>query len=256
MTIWQKNKWIEILEEVLEMEISDFYPVYFESKKNQVTLFDLKTSKGSRKVVGKYFVWGELERELELLHKGNVLGINLPGVYGSFEKILFIEYIEGKTLKFVLENEPQNYKPELLGNWIADFHWKFADSCGKTCLKGDSMLPNFIFSQDKETLAGVDFEEWKWGEPLEEFADIFTTHLILEEESIDLLGISYKFYNSYIDINPLKIDIPVFKTMVREQLEKRMKFWPKRKKELRKLLTRLEQSNHIENILTENNQLY
>ncbi|MDQ7825327.1 MAG: hypothetical protein RDV48_21175 [Candidatus Eremiobacteraeota bacterium] len=155
--------------------IEDVY--FFESKKNQVSLLTISQSGGpALKVIGKLYSWGERKKEERVLRNAGEKGLAVPSVRAAWNNILFLEYVQGSTMRSLLGG---GHDPcaasEALACWVASWHLAFRRGRRYTLLKADMRLQNFICKDTR--LYGVDFEESRWGDPLDDIADMAATLL-------------------------------------------------------------------------------
>ena len=165
------SRWARALRSCFGEPVALEDTVYFDSKKNQVSLLLLK----ERAVIGKMFCWGDPEKEERILRRASEKGLHVPRILGRYRSILFLEYIKGRNLR-VLRDEPGF--PDVireLARWLALFHEAFRRGKKTSLLKGDMRLQNFIQSGDR--IYGVDFEESEAGPPVRDVADMAATLL-------------------------------------------------------------------------------
>jgi tRNA A-37 threonylcarbamoyl transferase component Bud32 len=163
----------------------------------------------------KWFVPGlkkNMKTEFEILKKGNYK-INIPIVYEKDEEnnVLIMNYLSGKNLCDIINNKDINIEEKqkiivLLAEWFIKFH-KLFKKYDKYILHGDANLRNFIFS---ESLWGVDFEESRIGNTIEDIASmcasILTTDPIFTKEKKYLCKIFVDNYSKHAPINILNIN--------------------------------------------------
>jgi tRNA A-37 threonylcarbamoyl transferase component Bud32 len=223
------ERWKKIIHEAFGEDTSLVFPRFFDSKKNQVTLLQMQQGDKILNIVGKYFVWGDIDREWETLIRAYSIGLCVPRPIKRIENISFMEFIPGKTLKVIAEKEPEKLNPEAIGSWLGKFHGTFKKNNGETLLKGDNMLPNFIIHQETGVLFGVDFEESRYGDPTEEISDIYATLLITDipQQGLSLIN-AKNFLDAYFRENQVGIDNKTFKDMIIKHIDKRKKYMPYR----------------------------
>ncbi len=146
----------------------------FKSKKNSVQRIEYR---GKDYVVKKYdqeFIDG-LEKELDLLRRCEEKGIAVPEVLESSEDTLILEYIPGESCKELYDTTiGDEKKKEILSeiaDWLSRFHTSFEER------RGDSILANFILSEDK--IYGIDFEEAEENDHLRDVGDLCASILRL-----------------------------------------------------------------------------
>ncbi|MFA5479822.1 MAG: RIO1 family regulatory kinase/ATPase [Candidatus Muiribacteriota bacterium] len=138
-----------------ENRISFEKTVFFASKKNTVFLFEDK--------IFKFYVWGDIEKEFEILKKCEKSGISVPEIKHKENNILVLEYIK-PDLDYT-EN-PDIKIPEVI-RWLNVFHKKIQIS------KGDQRLHNYILNNNK--IYGIDFEESEKTDTFADFIDLMVT---------------------------------------------------------------------------------
>jgi len=165
---------------VFGFEWKIYFCKFFFSKKNQVTLLTLKREKELKQVLAKFFVWGDREKEEEILNLCASRNVKVPKVLGSFSNILFMEYLPGKSLGKATKEELFLYIP-LLINWLTSFGEAFKD---RALCRGDITFSNFIWF--KEEIYGIDFEEVHIGNLLEDIKEL-TINLLLKGFTLEEL---------------------------------------------------------------------
>lgn len=146
-----------------------------------------KTLKGKKNNVqkikydGKYFVLKKyspefingLEIEKDILETCRERDILVPKIIETKDDAIILEYISGKNCKRLFDktDDEKVKKRILLGiaSWLAKFHKEFEL---KKC-RGDSILANFILTDDK--VYGIDFEEAEDGDSYSDLADMCTS---------------------------------------------------------------------------------
>ena len=86
-------------------------------------------------------------------------------------KALLMKWIPGENLCDALNRRCLPEYADQLAQWFSTFHGHFKRPGGRAMLRGDAILRNFIVHPDG-TLYGIDFEEAKIGNPLEDLAKI------------------------------------------------------------------------------------
>lgn len=144
----------------------------FRSKKNKVQKINYD---------GKYFVLKEynpeflegLKIEKDLLESCEERGILVPKIIKAKNDTLILEYISGKNCKRLFDKiEDVKVKKRILSNiasWLAKFHKEFE----LKKRRGDSILANFISTDEK--VYGIDFEEAEEGDPYIDVGDMCTS---------------------------------------------------------------------------------
>ena len=120
-------RWNQLVAEVLghDTRITDLR--FFESKKNQVTLLILQRDGALLKVMAKYFVWGECEREWEILEKAHAAGLEVPRPLARRDNVCFVQFLEGENLRRIGETRPEHLDGAAVGRWLARFHAIFRE---------------------------------------------------------------------------------------------------------------------------------
>ncbi len=136
--------------------------------KNCVTLFNGWNNRGN------FYQWIEkgyrkessLKKEYKILKLLKQNGVRVPEIYCSYDKKLFLEYIEGKTLlKYIEEFEEKNIKGiqvDRIINYLLDWLTRFYDTFSGNYIMEDINFRNFIIKNN--FIYGLDFEECKPGE--------------------------------------------------------------------------------------------
>jgi tRNA A-37 threonylcarbamoyl transferase component Bud32 len=179
----------------------------FKSKKNTVAYVTMDNNPR----VLKMFVSGlrkQMKNEYTILKKGSNK-INIPSAYELDEEnnILIMNYILGENLCDLLNSENTSFSEKnriilLLSDWFINFH-NFFKTEDRFMIRGDSSLRNFIFT---DRIWGVDFEEARFGKPVEDIAEmcssILTTDPMFTEEKFILCK---NFIDSYLKKAPGRI---------------------------------------------------
>jgi len=174
--------------------------LYYQSKKNQVTSLSLLVEGKPQRIIVKYFVWGNAEKEEKILRECGSHGILVPTVIWRRGQVLFLEHLDGETIDPSRLGEPALL--ESLALWTAHYHEAMKKKQG-TLLKRDMRPQNFISHQGK--LWGIDFEEASYGQREWDVADLLST--VIEgatpgEHQETLRRIGY-FLSTYERILPL-----------------------------------------------------
>lgn len=179
----------------------------FKSKKNTVAYVTLN----KKPRVLKWFVPGlkrQMKTEYSILKKGSKK-LNIPAVYEIDDKnnVITTQYIIGENLCDIIndKNTSINEKQRLiilLVDWYIKFHNYFKNK-NQFIIRGDSTLRNFIFT---DKIWGVDFEESRTGQPVEDIAgicsSILTTTPMFTKEKFKLCKL---FIDTYIQQAPGRI---------------------------------------------------
>lgn len=149
------------------------------SKKNRVYLVE---SAAGRFVLKLYRAPHHLNsaREHQVLLRACRCGVAVPRPCAFIEgKALLMEHIPGENLCDLLNRRCLEEHAEKLAGWFAAFHHCFRHGGGKTLLRGDSNLRNFVM-RGNGTLYGIDFEEAAPGHPLRDLGRICASILDTE----------------------------------------------------------------------------
>jgi tRNA A-37 threonylcarbamoyl transferase component Bud32 len=171
----------------------------FTSKKNTVCYVFLN----NKPRVLKWFAPGfrkNMETEYTILKKGSSK-INIPTPLDNDKKnnVIVMSYIIGENLSDVINDEKITILEKqrlmyLLAEWFYKFHTYFR-RVDKVCIRGDSILRNFILT---DRLWGVDFEESRYGKTIEDIAvmcaSILSTYPMFTDGKLQLIR---NFINSY-----------------------------------------------------------
>jgi Ser/Thr protein kinase RdoA (MazF antagonist) len=118
--------------------------------------------------------------EHRVLQEAFQKGVAVPQPLAFIEKkALLMEYIPGENLCDLLNRRCLAEYADKLAGWYAAFHCCFSQPGGRTLVRGDSNLRNFVLRQDG-TLYGVDFEEAAWGNPAQDIGQICASILDTE----------------------------------------------------------------------------
>ena len=171
----------------------------FISKKNTVCYVILN----DKPRVLKWYAPGfkkNMETEYAILKKGSSK-INMPTPLEKDEEnnVIEMSYIIGENLCDVLNNEKTTTSEKqrlmhLLAEWFSKFHTYFK-KLDKVFIRGDSILRNFILT---DRIWGVDFEESRYGKPIEDIAgmcaSVLSTDPMFTDEKLQLCRIFIESY--------------------------------------------------------------
>lgn len=149
------------------------------SKKNRVYLVE---SGGQLFVLKLYRAPHHLRASLEhrVLRKTFREGPAVPQPLAFVDKkALLMEYIPGRNLCDLLNRRCLPEYADKLARWFSSFHRCFKRPGGKTLLRGDSNLRNFMIGKEG-VLYGVDFEEAAPGDPVRDMGQICASILDTE----------------------------------------------------------------------------
>lgn len=230
-------RWNEIVEEIFGRGFEIEFPRFFHSKKNQVTLLNLKRGDEKLPVVAKFFVWGEPGREWKILNDLQAAQIAAPRPLKFYKNIIFMEFIPGKDLRMIVNREPSRLDPRLPARWLAKLHREFKRANGFTLLKGDTMLPNFVVHEKTGKLYGIDFEESEFGNPMKDLGNLLVSMLLLPGSDANLnYPQAAKFLQAYLKVNPVSIDPVELKKSITGDMHLRCSFSPHKKGEFQELI--------------------
>ncbi len=179
----------------------------FKSKKNTVSYVTMKENPR----VLKWYVPGlkkNMENEYKILSKAKSK-LDTPIVYEKDEKnnVLIMNYIMGENLCDLINNEETTYQEKerlmiLLSEWFYKLHNFFKEN-EKFLIHGDPSLRNFIFT---DRIWGVDFEEVRYGKPVEDIAgacaSILSTDPMFTKEKYKLCSV---LIDNYLKLAPGRI---------------------------------------------------
>lgn len=171
----------------------------FDSKKNTVSYVILN----EKPRILKWFAPGfkkNMDIEYYILKKGSSkLSMPTPLVKDEDDIVIAMRYIIGENLCDVINDENTTFDENkktisMLAEWFANFHEHFKTE-DKFRIRGDSILRNFILT---DRIWGVDFEESRIGNPIEDMAgmcaSILSTGPMFTEEKIKLCKIFMESY--------------------------------------------------------------
>jgi tRNA A-37 threonylcarbamoyl transferase component Bud32 len=171
----------------------------FESKKNTVSYVILN----EKPRILKWFAPGfkeNMEIEYTILKKGSSkLSMPTPLAKDEDKNVISMTYIIGKNLCDVINDENTAFDEKkkiisMLSEWFANFHKHFKTE-DKFLIRGDSILRNFILT---DRIWGVDFEESRFGKPIEDMAAMSASILSTDPMFIDeKFGLCKTFIESY-----------------------------------------------------------
>lgn len=118
-----------------------------------------------RPVVVKRFLSRRGAIEFEALLQARKAALNVPYPLWMHENNLVSEYIAGDSCDLMIHKMFDQRSVESIGVWLARFHEKMSSDDG-TRIMGDAVPSNFINSEG--VIWGVDLEEIKYGDPLDD----------------------------------------------------------------------------------------
>lgn len=226
------NYWKKIIETVFGKGTELIFPRFFYSKKNQVTLLNMRKGEEEISAVAKFFVWGDAAKEWDILVRAYAYELNVPKPIKFQDNIIFMDFIPGNTFQMMVESKADYIPVEVLALWLSNFHRVFKRG-EITLIKGDGMLPNFIFHRDRNEVYGIDFEEAREGREIEDIVDIITTILMAGDSFSDKnLHLARKFADAYLKNHPIKLTYDEVMEGVMQDLNRRISFMPHREKDI------------------------
>ena len=183
---------------------------------------------------------------LAILKKGSPV-LSIPTLYeiDYFNNFLIMQYIKGKNLCDIINSNDTSFDRKLkiiilLAKWFLEFHEYFKTQ-KKFFLRGDSNLRNFLYDTQ---IWGVDFEESRFGEPIEDIAcmcsSILSTDPMFTPEKFQLCKI---FIDSYIKLAPGRV-LNINNEIAYALLEK-IQWRPEDEELLRKYCTKIRENGLI-----------
>lgn len=119
-------------------------------------------------IMKKYSDKELMEKEYKNIKMLENMSIPVPAIAFKTHESLFLEYIQGRLVGDLVEREDQGDWIDQLALWMAKLHKiKYKD---ESLLKIDVNLRNFIYSGNK--IYGLDFEEFGYGDPRRDLANI------------------------------------------------------------------------------------
>jgi tRNA A-37 threonylcarbamoyl transferase component Bud32 len=139
--------------------------------------------------------------------------INIPNVYSKDDEnhVIIMKYIFGKNLCDVINCKDVSIDNKTkmiidLAKWFFNFHNHFKKN-NNFIIRGDSNLRNFIVNNQ---IWGVDFEESRIGNPIEDIssmiASILSTHPEFTNEKFTLSKIFSKTYSEISNFKLLNLN--------------------------------------------------
>lgn len=122
-----------------------------------------------RPIIVKKFLSSRSGTEFEALVRARSAGLAVPFPLWKDGDYLVLEYIHGETCDRMINHMFSAEVAELLGVWLGGFHGRLNGGEPKT-ITGDAALSNFIFSEG--AVYGIDLEDSREGEPLEDVGDL------------------------------------------------------------------------------------
>jgi hypothetical protein len=246
----QLETWNSLVQRAFGAGARILFPRFFPSKKNQVTLLEMEQDGRKFEAMAKFFVWGNPDVEWEALSRAREAGVLVPGLIRMLDNVIFLEFVPGKTLSSIADDDPDSFDTGALARWLGKFHKALEMEDGLTILKGDVMLPNFIKNESDGEIYGLDFEESTAGRPICEAACLAAT-VISSGKLYQSPGIGRirEFIKAYHRENPINIDPEELKKLIIESLKSRIRFMPHREECFRKIVADIEKER-AENLLT------
>jgi len=175
---------------------------FFPSKKNIVALV---SNKGNQYIL-KWYQFNTttaIKQEIFILQKTrNVIATPNIVSYNLDNNILLMNYLPGMNLCDAINDKAVSFHTKkkyikLLAEWFSTFHHLLYQK-NNYIIHGDAILRNFIISNN--TLIGVDFEETRPGNPIEDIsllcASILTTNPQNTKEKKELSDVFIHTYET------------------------------------------------------------
>ncbi len=234
------SRWNKIVRRVFGIGARIESARFFESKKNQVTLLHLDLDGVSCPAVAKYFVWGDCRREWDVINRAYVRGVPVPRPLGRCGQVIFTGMAPGENGRILCNRNPQGLDFSAMGRWLGLFHRAFYRGDGMTMIKGDLMLPNFIFSPESHLPVGVDFEESRMGDVREDLSHMVATALYVGSPSAGVVDARLSgLMKGYLSEFPLALNLDELWEPVAQRLLERVEYMPHIKKVLLQLRRRV-----------------
>ncbi len=122
-----------------------------------------------RPIIVKKFLSRKAGNEFEALIKAKSAGLAVPLPLWKEGDYLVLEYIHGETCDRMINHMFSAEVAAKLGLWLGGFHGGMNDG-GPGTITGDAALSNFILFEG--AVYGVDLEDSREGEPLEDVGDL------------------------------------------------------------------------------------
>ncbi len=148
-------------------------------------------------LIAKLFITSGFDRELKVLKRSQENGLAVPQVIAAKDGVILMKFIHGEVLTDVINETFSTTATENLAIWYYRFHNIHS------LIKGDPRLRNFIYQG--ETLYGLDFEESREGDWMEDIggvaASLLDTRPILHETKLKL---AWQLLDCYLDLAGLQ----------------------------------------------------
>lgn len=115
-------------------------------------------------LVAKLFITSGFDRELEILKRSEENNLTVPHILDAKDGVILMEFIRGQVLTDIINETFSSTVIEDLARWYYVFHTIHS------LIKGDPRLRNFI--QHNQALFGVDFEESREGDWMEDIGGV------------------------------------------------------------------------------------
>lgn len=181
------------------------------SRRNTVYLM---SSRNKRAVIKVYSDKRRCQIEKENLILLQRYSVRVPSVIWQHENILIETFIKGETIGDLIYRGSVRWLAGL-AEWFASLH-KIRKK-GKTFLRGDCNLKNFIFNG--ENVHGIDFEEVIYGNPAEDIGRLI--FFILDSNSVityrEKIGIVQRFISLYEFHSQKSVDREILRRTFNEE---------------------------------------
>ncbi len=171
----------------------------------------VKTDKVKKTVTKTYRNALSLDNEKSILISMNNKQLT-PQLLSHTTDSLTIAYIKGKNFLEILEQLDTGKLEfsfgiaffEKLLNWLFDFQQEFFSLANKYIVLQDIHLRNFIFSDDTQSVIGIDFESWIYGLLEENFASLLVS---IKSYRLEHAHVANSIYEHLLDILLQRFDI-------------------------------------------------
>lgn len=189
----------------------------FKSKKNNNFLTMIDNQLYVLKIYSPDFQ-SNAETEFKVLTKAYNAGVLVPKPIEYWpNKAILTQYIKGDNLCDVFNKNISPAYGIALAHWYASYHKITKNSKSMVLLKGDSILKNFIVTDEdiyvnRGSINGIDFEEAHYGDPALDIgqicASILNTDPMFTVSKVvicnDLIK-TYSFLTGYKDLKRIKL---------------------------------------------------
>lgn len=135
------------------------------SRRNRVWVVETDV----RPVVVKRFLSGRCGLEFQTLLQARLANLDVPYPLWSDGVHIVSEYIGGESCELMINHMFSAKVAEAMGKWLALFHSRLADG-NMARITADAVLSNFLSVDGR--IFGVDFEDSKFGDPLDDVGQL------------------------------------------------------------------------------------